>query len=95
MKSEVIHTQKEKSWMVSFVHGITSFKKSNARETALAAPEEDQIIFSALMSEGFTASSYKRCCPPPALKVPACIWYTRMFRDTQRKKTINKSNMQR
>lgn len=48
MKSEVIHTQKEKSWMVSFIHGITSFKKSNARETALAAPEEDQSQHSCL-----------------------------------------------
>lgn len=72
--------------MVSFVHGITSFKKSNARETALVAPEEDQIIISALMSEGFTASSCKRCCPPPALKAPACTWYTGMFKDTRRKK---------
>lgn len=31
MKSEVIHTQKEKSWMISFVHGI-AFLKSQMQE---------------------------------------------------------------
>lgn len=85
MKREIIHTQKENSWMVSFVHGIVFHKKSNAGgwTWSLLLLQRTRIIFSALTSEGFTTSSYRRC---PLLALHAHATHTYEAHNGKKKK---------